>query len=188
MCWAVLKRSTLFRAITDPFTPHLSTKLQFTVAMPCSKDAYRHLFRKVAYMFSTYSYSIAGLLAISLMVFVQNIVAAIAHRKQSRYIPGKVSEELSHDSFVFRSHRTFHNSLENVHQFTLPAILCIFLGASTTLLAILVWCYFFARLAHMALYYLLATEKNPSPRSYLYIVGVLSTFGVFILAITRLFG
>ena len=77
-------------------------------------------------MFSVYTYSIAGLLVICLTVFVQNIVAAIAHRKQSTYIPGKVSEELSHDSFVFRSHRTFHNSLENVHQFTLPALFCIF--------------------------------------------------------------
>ena len=65
-------------------------------------------------MFAVYTYSIAGLLVISLTVFVQNIVAAVAHRKQSHYIPGKVSEELSHDSFVFRSHRTFHNSIENL--------------------------------------------------------------------------
>ena len=42
-------------------------------------------------MFSVYTYSIAGLLVICLTVFVQNIVAAIAHRKQSTYIPGKVS-------------------------------------------------------------------------------------------------
>tara|TARA_A200000113_G_scaffold208654_1_gene207164 strand:+ start:765 stop:1184 length:420 start_codon:yes stop_codon:yes gene_type:complete len=138
-------------------------------------------------MFSVYTYSIAGLLVICLTVFVQNIVAAIAHRKQSTYIPGKVSEELSHDSFVFRSHRTFHNSLENVHQFTLPALLCIFLGAPTSILASLVWLYALCRIIHMALYYAIATEKNPSPRSYFYMVGVLCNIAVFILAFYQVF-
>ena len=125
-------------------------------------------------MFAVYTYSIAGLLLIIFTVFVQNIVAAIAHRRQSQYIPGKVSDELSHDSFVFRSHRTFHNSLENVHQFTLPAILCMFLGAPTTLLALLIWIYALCRI-------------NPSPRSYFYMIGVLCTVGVFGLAIFQLF-
>ncbi len=138
-------------------------------------------------MFTVYTYSIAGLLLISFTVLVQNIVAAIAHRKQSRYIPGKVSEELSHDSFVFRSHRTFHNSLENIHQFTLPALLCIFLGASTSILAALVWIYALSRIIHMGLYYAIATEKNPSPRSYFYMIGTLCTFGVFGLAVFNLF-
>ena len=138
-------------------------------------------------MFAVYTYSIAGLIVISLTVFVQNIVAAVAHRKQSRYIPGKVSEELSHDSFVFRSHRTFHNSLENIHQFTLPALLCMFLGAPTDILAILVWAFALSRITHMALYYAIATEKNPSPRSYFYMVGTLCTLGVFGLAFFSLF-
>lgn len=138
-------------------------------------------------MFSVYTYSIAGLLVICLIVFVQNIVAAIAHRKQSTYIPGKVSEELSHDSFVFRSHRTFHNSLENVHQFTLPALFCIFLGAPTNILASLIWLYALCRIIHMALYYAIATEKNPSPRSYFYMIGVLCNLAVFILAFFQLF-
>lgn len=138
-------------------------------------------------MFTVYTYSIAGLLVISFTVFVQNIVAAVAHRKQSHYIPGKVSEDLSHSSFVFRSHRTFHNSLENIHQFTLPALLCIFLGASTTLLAILVWSFALSRIAHMALYYAIVTEKNPSPRSYFYMIGTVCTFGAYGLALLNLF-
>jgi len=120
-------------------------------------------------VFTVYTYSIAGLLLISFTVFVQNIVAAIAHRKQSRYIPGKVSEELSHDSFVFRSHRTFHNSLENIHQFTLPALLCIFLGASTSILAALVWIYALSRIIHMGLYYAIATEKKIQAREAIFI-------------------
>lgn len=138
-------------------------------------------------MFTVYAYSLAGLLTISLTVFVQNIVAAVAHRKQSSYIPGKVSENLSHDSFVFRSHRTFHNSLENIHQFTLPALICVFLGADPFVLAILVWLYAAARIIHMTLYYAIATEKNPSPRSYFYMIGVLMNVGVFGLALYALF-
>ncbi len=138
-------------------------------------------------MFSVYSYSIAGLLVICLTVFIQNIVAAVAHRKQSTYVPGKVSEELSHDSFVFRSHRTFHNSLENVHQFTLPALFCMFLGVSTGILAALIWVYALCRIIHMALYYAIATEKNPSPRSYFYMLGVICNIAVFILAFSQLF-
>ena len=139
------------------------------------------------HMFIVYSYSIAGLLVILATVFLQNIVAAVAHRKQSHYVPGKVSESLSHDSFVFRSHRTFHNSLENIHQFVIPALLCILLGAPTTVLAWLVWIYAAARIIHMTLYYAIATEKNPSPRSYFYMLGVLCTAGVFALAFYALF-
>lgn len=138
-------------------------------------------------MFIVYSYSIAGLLVILATVFLQNIVAAVAHRKQSHYVPGKVSETLSHDSFVFRSHRTFHNSLENIHQFVIPALLCILLGAPTNVLAWLVWIYAAARIIHMTLYYAIATEKNPSPRSYFYMLGVLCTTGVFALAFYALF-
>ncbi len=138
-------------------------------------------------MFNEYALTFAGLLVISATVFLQNIVAAVAHRKQSNYTPGKVSEELSHDSFVFRSHRTFHNSLENIHQFTLPALICIFLGFPGLLLETTVWLYAAARIIHMALYYAIATEKNPSPRSYFYMIGVLLTVVVYGFALYALF-
>jgi len=39
----------------------------------------------------------------------------------------------------------------------------------------------------MGLYYAIATEKNPSPRSYFYMIGTLCTFGVFGLAVFNLF-
>ncbi|MEC7164145.1 MAG: MAPEG family protein, partial [Pseudomonadota bacterium] len=35
--------------------------------------------------------------------------------------------------------------------------------------------YALARLLHMILYYRIATEKNPSPRSYFYAIGLLTT-------------
>ena len=36
------------------------------------------------------------------------------------------------------------------------------------------WVFAIARLAHMVLYYAIATERNPSPRSYFYVIGMLS--------------
>ena len=132
-------------------------------------------------MFIIYTYTIAGLAVIILTVLVQNIVAAVAHRKQSSYVPGKVAEDLSHDSFVFRSHRTFHNSLENVNQFIIPAILCMFVGVTPFYLAILVWVYGLCRIVHMALYYAVATERNPSPRTYFYMIGLVTNLILYVL-------
>ena len=144
------------------------------------------LFDRSVTLFSPYIYSIAAIVLICLTVFIQNLVAAIAHRKQSQYVPGKVSEDLSHDSFVFRSHRTFHNSLENIHQFTLPAILSMFIGVSPLFLAILCWVYAVSRLVHMWLYYGIDTEKNPSPRSYFFMLGVLVNIVLFGLILSEL--
>ncbi|MBQ4831003.1 MAPEG family protein [Alteromonas sp. MMG017] len=137
-------------------------------------------------MFTVYTYAIAGLAVIIFTVLIQNIVAAMAHRKQSSYVPGKVAEDLSHDSFVFRSHRTFHNSLENVNQFIIPAILCMFVGVTPLYLAILAWVYGLCRIVHMALYYGMATERNPSPRTYFYMIGLVTNLILYVLLFVSL--
>lgn len=139
-------------------------------------------------MFLTYGLSIWGLWLIGLTVVIQGVVAAVAHRRQSHYIPGKIDDELSHDSFVFRSHRTFHNSLENLTPFLLPALLAIFVGVAPVTLAAIVWTYAIARLIHMVLFYAIATEKNPSPRSYFYGIGLLATLALYILVALSLLG
>lgn len=139
-------------------------------------------------MFLTYGLSIWGLWLIGLTVVIQGVVAAVAHRRQSRYIPGKVDDELSHDSFVFRSHRTFHNSLENLTPFLLPALLAMFVGSAPVTLAVIVWIFAVARLIHMVLYYAIATEKNPSPRSYFYGIGLLATIALYIVVSLSLLG
>ena len=73
-------------------------------------------------MLATYSFAIWGLWLILTTVFVQAIVASAAHRKQTHYVPGIVDEKLSHESFVFRSHRTFLNSHENLLMMFGPAV------------------------------------------------------------------
>lgn len=126
-------------------------------------------------MQETYALSLVGLWLILTTITLQAIIATGAHRRQSKMVPGIVDPALSHDSFVFRSDRTFRNSLENIAPFFGLSVLAMLAGFSPDRLAIAVWVYALARLLHMILYYRIATEKNPSPRSYFYAIGLLTT-------------
>jgi len=132
-------------------------------------------------MFENYTWVYWGLWTIGFTILVQALVASIAHRRQKKYIPGIVDKNLSHESFVFRSHRTFLNSHENVVMFLIPVFVGLFSKMDASTLAVIVWIYAIARLIHMALYYKIATEKNPSPRSYFYIIALLANLVLFIL-------
>jgi len=105
---------------------------------------------------------------------VQTFVAMRAHRKQKQYIPGIVDEKLGHESFVFRSHRTYQNSLENAPLMFFTLILAMMVNVDPFTLAILAWVFVVARIIHMMLYYKIATEKNPSPRSYFFLIAFLA--------------
>ncbi|WMS85717.1 MAPEG family protein [Pleionea litopenaei] len=132
-------------------------------------------------MFENYTWVYWGLWTIGFTILVQALVASIAHRRQKKYIPGIVDKNLSHESFVFRSHRTFLNSHENVVMFLIPVFVGLFSKMDASTLAAIVWIYAIARLIHMALYYKIATEKNPSPRSYFYIIALFANLVLFIL-------
>ena len=125
-------------------------------------------------MLDQYLLGFWGLLFILFTLLLQTMVATVAHRKQSQYIPGIVNETLGHDSFVFRSHRTFQNSLENAPLMFSMAVLAILVGLNPVWLAATVWTFAIARFIHMVLYYVIATEKNPSPRSFFYAIALLS--------------
>lgn len=125
-------------------------------------------------MLEQYLLSIWGLLIMLFTMLLQTLIATGAHRKQARYVPGVVSETLGHDSFVFRSHRTFQNSLENTPMMFATAVLAMLSGLGATGLAVTVWIYTIARILHMVLYYAIATEKNPSPRSFFYAIAMLT--------------
>ncbi|MEP1385391.1 MAG: MAPEG family protein [Paraglaciecola sp.] len=68
------------------------------------------------------------LLSLLALMLVQQIVATVAHRKQKNMVPGVVDSQLDHHSFVFRSHRTFMNSIENVPVFVLTALVGLLVG------------------------------------------------------------
>lgn len=126
-------------------------------------------------MLEVYSSSVLGLWVVLTTIIVQAIIASVAHRRQKVYVPGIVDPSLSHSSFVFRSDRTFRNSLENIVPLFGLSILGILTGYDAGRLSIVVWVYAVARIIHGLLYYVIATEKNPSPRSYFYAIGLLAT-------------
>jgi uncharacterized MAPEG superfamily protein len=121
-----------------------------------------------------YADSIFVIAIIIATVVIQALVAARAHRKQDHYIPGVVDAELDHHSFVFRSNRTFMNSLENVPLFVVTALLAMFAGVDANTLYIVTSVFAAARIVHMALFYKIATNENPSPRSYFYLIGLIT--------------
>ena len=126
-------------------------------------------------MFDAYTTALTGLWLMLATITVQALVALAAHRRQKEMVPGIVDPKLGHDSFVFRSDRTFRNSLENIIPFFGLSMLAILAGFDAGRLAIVVWVFALARLVHMVLYYRIASEVNPSPRSYFYLIGVIAT-------------
>lgn len=115
-----------------------------------------------------------GLCLILITLLVQQVVASASKASQPGSVPGKIDDTLSHDSFVFRAHRTFMNSLENMPLLLGTVFLAVFVGADTLWTAILVWVFALGRLIHMLLYYAIATERNPSPRSYFFALAFIA--------------
>jgi uncharacterized MAPEG superfamily protein len=130
-----------------------------------------------------HQYSIAfwGLLLIIGTVLIQSMVAAATKGNQPGAVPGKIDPSLSHESFVFRSNRTLMNSLENLPLILGAAFLAILMEASVFWTGLLIWIIALSRLLHMVLYYKIATEKNPSPRSYFFLLGFLANAALLVL-------
>ncbi|MFC3022288.1 MAPEG family protein [Vibrio zhugei] len=133
------------------------------------------------YLVSAYHISLIGIWIVLATWMVQWAVATFAKGSQKDAIPGKIDSDLSHDSFVFRAHRTFMNSIENVPAMLGLSFLAIFSGATPYWCGIWICVFAVARIIHMALYYAIATEKNPSPRSYFFLVGVVAMVAMLIL-------
>jgi len=117
-------------------------------------------------MFEEYQSTLLGLWLILTTILFQAMVAIRFHRSQKGgYKVGIIKPELGQSSIVFRSHRTFHNSLENIIPFFGMVVLGVLSEYSASKLAIVTWIYATTRIIHMVLYYKIVTEKNPSPRS-----------------------
>ena len=140
-------------------------------------------------MLEEYQSVFLGLWLILATIIVQAMVAIRVHRRQKGgYKVGVIKPELGQSSIVFRAHRTFQNSLENITPLLGMAIIAALMGYSSFKLSIIVWVYAIARIIHMILYYKIATDKNPSPRSIFWAVGFLTNFylmidlGIFLLS------
>ncbi len=111
---------------------------------------------------------------------LQWLVATGARSALPNPIPGKFDDTLGHSSFAFRAHRTFINSLENLPLMLGSCLLAFLAGASPLWTSVCIWLFAIARLGHMALYYAIATEKNPSPRSYFFLLGLAANVALLI--------
>lgn len=137
-------------------------------------------------MLDSYAVAFWGILVIILTVVVQSIVAATSKAAQKGAIPGKIDPSLSHESFVFRSNRTFANSLENITVMLGASFLAVFVGASVSWTGIVIWIMALSRIMHMVLYYSIPTEKNPSPRSYFYLIALVANIVLIGLCVSAL--
>lgn len=130
--------------------------------------------------------ALLGIFVIILTLLLQGLIAAFVKAKQPGAVPGKIPENLSHDSLVFRTHRTFLNSLENTPIMLATAFLALFSGVGGIWLAVCVWVYAVSRVLHMVLYYAISTEQNPSPRSWFYLTGLLANIALLVIIGWRL--
>ena len=140
-------------------------------------------------MFTAYQYSLLGLWLILVTIIIQAMIAVRFHRRQEGgYMPGMLKASLDQSSIVFRTHRTYQNSLENIVPLLGMAFIGMLCGYGALKLSIIIWVYAVARILHMVLYYKIETKKNPSPRSIFWAVGFLANFylmidlGVFLLS------
>ena len=99
---------------------------------------------------TVYNSTLTGLWLILTTIVVQAMVAIRVHRRQKGgYNVGVIKPELGQSSFVFRSHRTFQNSLENIIPMFGMVILAMLAGYGSFKLAVVVWIYAIARIIHM---------------------------------------
>ena len=132
-------------------------------------------------MLEEYQSVFLGLWLVLATIIVQAMVAIRVHRRQKGgYNVGIIKPELGQSSIVFRAHRTFQNSLENITPLMGMAIIAALSGYSSTKLTVVVWVYAIARIVHMVLYYKIATDKNPSPRSIFWASGFLTNLYLMI--------
>ncbi len=129
----------------------------------------------------TYTMAYWGVLSALVILLVQWLIASGQKAKQHGAVHGKIDDSLSHSSFVFRAHRTLMNSLENYPLMLGTVFLAFFIGTSAFWTGLFVWIFAIARLIHMILYYKIATEKNPSPRSYFFMIGLAANVALLIL-------
>jgi len=127
-----------------------------------------------------------GVVIIIVMLLVQWFIATTVKGAQKGAVPGKIDPSLSHGSFVFRAHRTYMNTLENITTMLATIFLALLIGADAFWTAAFIWIFVAGRFIHMLLYYFIATEKNPSPRTYFFMIGLGANLGLFGLCVKTL--
>ncbi|RUO32346.1 MAPEG family protein [Aliidiomarina soli] len=134
-----------------------------------------------------YRISLLAIGLLLLMVFVQWLIASGRKAREEGAIPGTAPKASDHHSFTFRAWRTHQNTLENLGTMLGASVLAIVVGVSPVLVAWLTWIMLLARVLHMVLYYAIATNTNPSPRSYFFMLAWVANLALLISALVALF-
>ena len=138
-------------------------------------------------MFEIYKPVFFALWVILTTIFAQAVVLIVAHRMQKNYKVGVIDASLGQQSFLFRSYRTFWNSVENVVLIFPLVIVGILIDYDSNRLGIITWVYAVSRIGHMLVYYFIATDRNPSLRSVFWLFGffamayLIGDLGLFIM-------
>ncbi|HUP91217.1 MAG TPA: MAPEG family protein [Solimonas sp.] len=101
--------------------------------------------------FSQYVASLAGMLCLAGLMFVQFLVADISGIR-AKHVPG-MPVTGGHADFLFRATRALANTNENIGLFLLIVLCGILLGANPAWMATGVWLFVVARAVHMGCYY-----------------------------------
>ena len=131
-------------------------------------------------MLEEYGSTFIAIWFILFTIVCQFVVDVVAHRMQSGYRVGIIDPSLDQESFFFRAHRTFWNSLENIIPFMGLAFLALIAGYDAKRLSVITWVYAITRVFYTITYYMIATEKNPSVRSIFYLIGFCTTLFMMI--------
>ncbi|MGM0526383.1 MAG: MAPEG family protein [Pseudomonadota bacterium] len=137
-------------------------------------------------IFNDYRATLIWMSVIIATVLLQWLIASGTKAKQEDAIPGKQPKDLSHQNFVFRAWRTHQNSLENLSPMLGTIVVAILAGVDPLWTASVTAVFAVARIAHMILYYVIATNKNPSPRSYFFMVGWLANIVLLVMTFIKL--
>jgi uncharacterized MAPEG superfamily protein len=138
-------------------------------------------------MFEIYKLVFFALWVILTTIFAQAVVLIVAHRMQKNYKVGVIDASLGQQSFLFRSYRSFWNSVENVVLIFPLVIVGILIDYDSNRLGIITWVYAVSRIGHMLVYYFIATDRNPSLRSVFWLFGffamayLIGDLGLFIM-------
>lgn len=131
-------------------------------------------------------YSTYALSLIVFTLFIQWLVASGAKAKRAGAVPGKEDRDWGPDEFAFRAHRTFMNSLENMPFLLGSVLVSYFAGANQFFISVCLWIYAAARIVYTLWYYNVATERNPSGRTGIFMMGMLANLVLLIGAITSI--
>lgn len=136
--------------------------------------------------FADYRVSLLAIALLLVVVFVQWLVSSGRKAREEGAIPGTPPKTQDHHNFTFRAWRTHQNTLENLGTMLGAAFLAILAGASPLVVAWLSWIMVLARVIHMVLFYAIATNKNPSPRSYFFMLAWLANIALLVVAISAI--